>query len=278
MLRDEELKSYIVTGKKAGTTSFIVIETNNDGEKVEHEVVLNIVEAGAATTTAPVTTTTTTPVTTTTTTTTKPVTTTTTVTTTTAPEPVTTTSDVIYEAEGYVEISQFPDKIAYHTGDALDLTGLRVTLKYYSSDPSQTEPIVVYDNVDPYDYPDVFIVDASAFDSSQEGKYPIYVNCTDEAISEYRIVSVQYFSVTVSNVETTVETYTYGDVNTDHEVSIADATLIMQWAADPDTYKISDIGRECADVESHGDGVTVLDALVIQKFLTGAVTRLPYEE
>ena len=272
-LKLESVSKFIVTGIKAGTTSFIVTETNNDGEQVDHEVVLNIVEAGAETTTTPVTTTTTTAKTTTTTTTTaKP-----TTTTTTAPPVTTSDGEIIYEAEGYVEISQFPDKITYQLGDSLDLTGLRVTLKYYSSDPSQTEPITVYENVDPYDYPDVFIVDASAFDSSQEGECPIYVNCTDEAIREYRIVSVQYFNVTVTNVDTTVETYSYGDANADHDITIADATLIMQWLADSDTYKISDIGRECADVESHGDGVTALDALIIQKFLVSSVTRLPYD-
>lgn len=276
-LQLESVSKFIVTGKKAGTTSFTVIETNNDGEKVEHEVVINIVEPGSAvtTTTAPVTTTVTSAAATTTTT--KPVT-TTTVTTTTAAPVTTTSNEVIYEAEGYVEITKFPDKLTYHTGDALDLTGLRVSLKYYSTDPDETEPTTVYDNVDPYDYPDVFIVDTSDFDSSKEGKCSITVKCTDEAVQQYRIVSVQYFQVTVSDVETTVETYSYGDANADHEITIADATLIMQWAADPDTYQLTDIGKQCADVESHGDGVTVFDALIIQKFLVGTISQMPYEK
>ena len=66
----------------------------------------------------------------------------------------------------------------------------------------------------------------------------------------------------------------YGDANGDGEVNIADPTLILQAAADPSiTY--SDKGRNNADVNSRGDGVTPADALAIQKFLAGTIEKLP---
>ena len=67
----------------------------------------------------------------------------------------------------------------------------------------------------------------------------------------------------------------YGDANGDGEVGVADATLIMQVAANPDAFSIKDENKPYADVTGNGDGVTPADALAIQKYLAGSLTALP---
>ena len=67
----------------------------------------------------------------------------------------------------------------------------------------------------------------------------------------------------------------YGDANGDGTVSVADPTLIMQVAANPNGFSIKDEDKPYADVSGSGDGVTSADALTIQKFLAGSVPKLP---
>ena len=68
---------------------------------------------------------------------------------------------------------------------------------------------------------------------------------------------------------------TYGDANGDGDVTVADATLIMQSAANPDEFKVN--GAAAADVTGGGDGVTTADALMIQRYLAGIISALPQE-
>ena len=56
-----------------------------------------------------------------------------------------------------------------------------------------------------------------------------------------------------------------GDANLDFKLDMSDAVLIMQSIANPDKYKLSEEGRENADMD--GNGVTNADALAIQKKL-----------
>ena len=68
----------------------------------------------------------------------------------------------------------------------------------------------------------------------------------------------------------------------DGTVDLSDAVLIMQSLANPDKYglkgtdenHITEQGTANADVEG-GDGMTVNDALVIQKYLLGLIPSLP---
>ena len=64
----------------------------------------------------------------------------------------------------------------------------------------------------------------------------------------------------------------YGDANEDGNVSIADAVLVLQSLANPDSYKLSEQGKINADVSNNGDGVTAGDALVIQQVEAGTVS------
>ena len=69
----------------------------------------------------------------------------------------------------------------------------------------------------------------------------------------------------------------WGDANCDGEVNMADAVLVMQYLANPDTYGlnkpdgITEKGKANADVASHGDGITNNDALEIQSYKLGII-------
>lgn len=76
---------------------------------------------------------------------------------------------------------------------------------------------------------------------------------------------------------TPVDVTMYGDVNCDGEVSVADATLLLQVLGNADKYKLSEQGRINADVSGSGDGLSAADALAIQMYDAGAVDKLPIE-
>lgn len=65
-----------------------------------------------------------------------------------------------------------------------------------------------------------------------------------------------------------------GDANTDGVVNLADVILIMQAKANPEKYVLSEQGALNADVSDTGNGVTNMDALVIQRYLLGLITEL----
>ena len=58
-----------------------------------------------------------------------------------------------------------------------------------------------------------------------------------------------------------------GDSNCDGTVDLADAIFIMQSMANPDKYKLSELGKFNADVCETGGGITAGDALAIQEGL-----------
>ncbi len=86
----------------------------------------------------------------------------------------------------------------------------------------------------------------------------------------------------IKNEETPKKQTLAGDANMDGTVDLSDAVLIMQSLANPDKYglkgtdenHITEQGTANADVEG-GDGMTVNDALVIQKYLLGLIPSLP---
>lgn len=76
----------------------------------------------------------------------------------------------------------------------------------------------------------------------------------------------------------TSSTAVFGDANCDGKVSIADAAAILQYLANNDKYTLSEQGAENADCCNTGSGITVADALAIQKLDAGIVTSLPIIE
>ena len=79
---------------------------------------------------------------------------------------------------------------------------------------------------------------------------------------------------------------TYGDANCDNTVDLADAALIMQSIANPNTYglggsspnAITALGMLQADVDKSVVGVTGNDALKIQKYLLRLINSLEPDE
>ena len=86
----------------------------------------------------------------------------------------------------------------------------------------------------------------------------------------------------IKNEETPKKQTLAGDANMDGTVDLSDAVLIMQSLANPDKYglngtdenHITEQGTANADVEG-GDGMTVNDALAIQKYLLELIPSLP---
>lgn len=77
---------------------------------------------------------------------------------------------------------------------------------------------------------------------------------------------------------TSEEKIIFGDVNTDGEITVADATLLLQHLGNSDKYKISEQGRKNADCYNTGDGLSARDALAIQKYDSKVITSLPETE
>ena len=70
------------------------------------------------------------------------------------------------------------------------------------------------------------------------------------------------------------EDYLAGDANCDGEVTIADAAAILQYLGNNVKFPISEQGLKNADVDGQA-GITTKDAIVIQQFKSGAVSKLP---
>ena len=61
--------------------------------------------------------------------------------------------------------------------------------------------------------------------------------------------------------------FLHGDVNVDSNVNLADAVAIMQYLSNPSKFPL--LVPDYADVTGNRDGVTLIDALYIQKKLLG---------
>lgn len=90
------------------------------------------------------------------------------------------------------------------------------------------------------------------------GLYPCYVSPT--ATSN----TIQTDSIDVYNAVD-------GDANCDGELTIADATLILQYLGNADKYSLSAQGEFNADVTGDYDGISAADALAIQMLETGVI-------
>ena len=67
----------------------------------------------------------------------------------------------------------------------------------------------------------------------------------------------------------------YGDADLNGKIEIDDAVTVMCYAADKDSYPLSDEALRNADVYQNGDGVSANDAVSIQKFLSNQIDALP---
>lgn len=97
---------------------------------------------------------------------------------------------------------------------------------------------------------------------------------SSEKQEEGDVISVDYKSIQLVYEYENKSDGLRGDANTDEVVNLADAILIMQAKANPEKYVLSEQGALNADVSDTGDGVTNMDALVIQRYLLGLITEL----
>lgn len=164
-------------------------------------------------------------------------------------------------AIGNIKLNSKPNKTNYNIGEKLDLTGLDVSMNCEYGVNGKDGNKVIFNHVNPADYPEAFIVNTHEFDSTKAGTYTIKVKCTDDYKSDYKVMdNIAEFEVTVSENSTLM-----GDSNCDGKLNMSDAILIMQAISNPSEYRISEAGISNADVCNRGDGITNMDALVIQE-------------
>ncbi len=71
------------------------------------------------------------------------------------------------------------------------------------------------------------------------------------------------------------EDVVYGDANCDGDVNVADVTLIMSNVANSEKNPLTSEQIDNADVYQRGDGISISDAVAIQKYLTKVIASLP---
>ncbi|MBQ6944291.1 MAG: hypothetical protein IJN43_08170 [Ruminococcus sp.] len=87
-----------------------------------------------------------------------------------------------------------------------------------------------------------------------------------------------YIAIADNTTTTPNETVTLiGDANMDGKVSIADSTAILQFLGNPDKYGLSKEGEKNADCYAPGSGVTIADAITIQKYDAKLISILPID-
>ena len=217
-----------------------------------------------------------------------------TTTTTTRATMTTTSNEIIYESAGALLLDDEPEKLTYRVGEDLDLTGLRISLKYYHGKDSCD---VIYDKVSPADYPDKFTIDTSEFDSSKSGTYTIRVKASSDLILNYRLSFAEVsFKVTVEDHESTTETspvttttttttasgqptpsgaVLYGDTNLDGRVDITDAVLLNKSVAG--AVVLEGDAKQNADCDGSNE-IDSNDAVVLLRFLVHIINSLPSAE
>ncbi len=115
---------------------------------------------------------------------------------------------------------------------------------------------------------DTKITIAPKGESTLNEKFAVIADMTEKYDIHPRASSYEAFN-TLDTVEIDVLNAIDGDSNNDGSMNMADAVLIMQSIANPDSYALSGQGSFNADVNATGDGITMKDALVIQERLLG---------
>mgnify|MGYP006920691505 CR=1 FL=1 len=82
-------------------------------------------------------------------------------------------------------------------------------------------------------------------------------------------------TVPVTTIPTSGKNPIYGDVTLDGSVGLSDALAILQYVANSTKYPLPEEATISGDVFNHGDGLTAMDALSIQKYDAKLITELP---
>lgn len=92
------------------------------------------------------------------------------------------------------------------------------------------------------------------------GTYTMRVSKKSHADREYTV------KVWSADVTQNVEIFPIGDVNSDGDISVVDATLVQKYIVGLE--KLTDLQKKSADVNGDGD-ISVVDATLIQKYIVG---------
>lgn len=107
-----------------------------------------------------------------------------------------------------------------------------------------------------------------------------YFDITIKQLSEDPSPDV-YTTTTVQHKTTTTTTTTadapvmYGDANCDGKITASDAVTIILYIGNKDKYSLTPQGKINADCNNVGDGITLNDALAVQKYEAKVIDSLP---
>jgi len=148
-------------------------------------------------------------------------------------EPTDPTDEPIeYDPSVVITIDSLPDKTVYEVGEYPDFSGLTVTVDHYYGEDGHD---VIYEKVNPMDYPESFVIDASDYDGSTPGTYTIEISVTNDFPYGYAFLRKATYEVEVVGEVPTGDKITvpdgfeatlYGDVNLDGTVDVADVVAL----------------------------------------------------
>lgn len=92
------------------------------------------------------------------------------------------------------------------------------------------------------------------------GTYTMRVSKKSHADREYTV------KVSSADVTQNVEIFPIGDVNSDGDISVVDATLVQKYIVGLE--KLTDLQKKSAEVNGDGE-ISVVDATLIQKYIVG---------
>ena len=117
------------------------------------------------------------------------------------------------------------------------------------------------------------------------GETTLKAETSDGRIAEIKLICVEPFTTTTfgswtADPETTTttaekESDILGDANGDFKITISDSIRILQNIANADKYPLTAQQKINADVHNTGDGITGMDAQLIQQYDAGDLTVFP---
>ena len=155
-------------------------------------------------------------------------------------------------------ISELDGELLAHELGEADEDGNQPIVQYgYINVPQNVTPANVYINI--------YWAGYNTFDD--DGNWLAWNNLTSD---EFPQLVKAYIPGVVEGDKTV-----YGDADLNGDVEIADAVKIMCYVTDPENNPIDPQGIINGDVYQTGDGLSVQDALSIQKYLAQIITSLP---